>query len=403
MAPKPASPKKKPSPTKKKKLAVKADYGGVYFGEEAPATARIDEAEDDAEDDPLATYRAAAAAAAKAAERERKDEAQTKLFRKIFAAMDSDADGKVDMADVVERVAAGTAQLSHRAQARRPEGAVALQLPMVFTQNDWLKEMHRMASQMDAPTFEANVLGLFACFAPEEEAAPCPAPITLDAPPKRAPPADAPAVDRDALLRELFDAMDADRDGLIALNDFLTQAKTSEEATELRSLFHFLDTTFGGSNESLTFDVFKEGTLSRTPLGRMRDAAFASATRGMLADVQTALASKASAETRLTLLRELFTALDVRGEGTLDKSAFVAPAKSDAEAIELATTFADLDRAHGDAAADGRLTFRKFATGTTTLTPLGRMGDAAFSQAVGAMIVDAKAKHAQGDAPVGVS
>ena len=60
--------------------------------------------------------------------------------------MDADADGKVEMADVVEKVAAGTAQLSHRAQAARPEGAIALQLPMVFTLDQWLKEVRSTAS-----------------------------------------------------------------------------------------------------------------------------------------------------------------------------------------------------------------------------------------------------------------
>ena len=135
--------KKSPAKGKKKKPAVKADYGGVFFGKEEPATERSDEIDEEPEDDPLASYRAAAAAAKEAAAKERKEEAQVTLFKKIFKAMDADEDGKVEMADVVEKVAAGTAQLSHRAQAARPDadGAVALQLPMVFSLDEWLKEV----------------------------------------------------------------------------------------------------------------------------------------------------------------------------------------------------------------------------------------------------------------------
>lgn len=403
MAPKAASPKKK-SPAKKK-LAVKADYGGVYFGEKQDAP---DPAEDEPpEDDPLASYRAAAAAASKAAEKERKDEAQQKLFRKIFAAMDSDHDGKVEMADMVERVAAGTSQLSHRAQATRPQGSVALQLPMVFTLNEWLAEMKRMTTSMDEETFQANVLGLFACF----DDAPTDAPVVLGPVPgakSASAPAAAPSgssssgagpsLDRDGMLRELFATMDADADGVIDLTDFLMQARTSEESTELRGLFNFFDTNFGARDATLTFEAFAEGTLSRTPLGRMRDAAFASAIRGMLADVKTALAVKANATKRLGLLQELFTTLDVKKAGTIDLDAFVATAKNPAEADELRETFQGFDESLGGT-ADGVLTFRKFCTGTMTTTPLGRMKDEAFETTLTSMIADAKATTAAGKAP----
>ena len=50
------------------------------------------------------------------------------------------------------------------------------------------------------------------------------------------------------MLREIFATMDTDGDGLIDLNDFLTQAKSSEEANELRSLFHFFDSNFAAPN-----------------------------------------------------------------------------------------------------------------------------------------------------------
>ena len=241
--------KKVKSPSKGKKLAVKADYSGVFVGNEEPATARAGEEEDDGEayDDPMASYRAAAAAAKVAAIKEQKEEAQHALFKKIFKAMDSDTDGKVEMADMVEKVAAGTAQLSHRAAAARPAGSVALQLPMVFSESEWMKEMKRMSSQMDEATFEANVLGLFACFTAGDDDTPA-APITLGHPkastpsaaPSAAPhaaasseaaaapaaPAAAP-LDRPALLKELFDALDTQKSGSIDMEQFLAQVRAS--------------------------------------------------------------------------------------------------------------------------------------------------------------------------------
>ena len=271
------SPGKKHSPKKKKK-AVKADYGGVYFGAEEPDTSRG--GPDLEEDDPMASYRAAAAAAKAAIVKERKEDANIALYRKIFARMDGDGDGVVDMADVIEKVAAGTAQLSQRAQAARPEGAVALQLPMTFGLNEWVAEMKRMASKMDEATFEANVLGLFACF---NEADTSSIVMGGDGPITglQAPPGTKPVLDREPLLHELFNTMDADGDGLIDLNDFLSQARSSVEADELRSLFHFFDTTFGDRTRQLSFTAFAEGTLTRTPIGKLTDPAFASAIRGM--------------------------------------------------------------------------------------------------------------------------
>ena len=271
------SPGKKHSPKKKKK-AVKADYGGVYFGAEEPDTSLG--GPEPEEDDPMASYRAAAAAAKAAIVKERKEDANIALYRKIFARMDGDGDGVVDMADVIEKVAAGTAQLSQRAQAARPEGAVALQLPMTFGLNEWVAEMKRMASKMDEATFEANVLGLFACF---NEADTSSIVMGGDGPITglQAPPGTKPVLDREPLLHELFNTMDADGDGLIDLNDFLSQARSSVEADELRSLFHFFDTTFGDRTRQLSFTAFAEGTLTRTPIGKLTDPAFASAIRGM--------------------------------------------------------------------------------------------------------------------------
>ena len=84
--------------------------------------------------------------------------------------------------------------------------------------------------------------------------------------------------------------------GTINLDDFLTQARTSDEAEELTSLFHFFETTLGLQGEKcLTFDSFAEGTLANTPLGKLRVAAFQSAVRGMTADVKKARQVKAVA------------------------------------------------------------------------------------------------------------
>ena len=145
---------------------------------------------------------------------------------------------------------------------------------------------------MDEATFEANVLGLFACFNTPD--APSAAPVVLGQPkvpnPSAAAPSDAAAaptaapaapvdapIDRSALLKALFDALDTQKKGSIDVDEFLAQAKTSAEAEELRTLFHFFDSTLGAKSQQLTFEVFLKGTLEKTPLGRLRDAAFASA------------------------------------------------------------------------------------------------------------------------------
>ena len=383
MPPSPAkkSPKKKKSPVKK--LAVKADYGGIVFGKEEPPTSRAQEPEGE-DYDPLASYRAAAKAAAAAAVKEKKDEAQLALFKKIFMAMDTDGDGKVAMADMVEKVATGTQQLSHRAQASRPDGAVALQLPMVFTLDEWTKEMRRMAGQMDQPTFEANVMGLFECFQYGDEPVETAAASGADGTSTVTVENQAP-IDRKGLLLDLFNTMDDDGNGIIDVDDFLAQARTSEEANELRSLFHFFDSNFGAKDSQLTFEAFAEGTLTKTPVGQMRDATFASAVRGMTADVQRALAAKRSAKKKLGLLKDLFVMLDKDKNGVLDEAEFLAQAKSSAEAEELRSNFEQFDSVAGP--ADGKLTFRKFATGTMK-TPLGRLQDEAFEKTVSTMISD---------------
>ena len=69
----------------------------------------------------------------------------------------------------------------------------------------------------------------------------------------------------------------------------------------------------------------------------------------------------------------------------------------------MRATFAEFDNSCNGAdggGADGVLTFRKFATGTMTATPLGRMRDDAFERTVTSMIADAKAKSAAGPVEV---
>ena len=305
----PASPPSKPAAKgKKKKLnsptkkyGLKADYGGVYFGHGDHATSRLADgsgSEEVHEVDPLATYRAAAAAAKVAAVKEAKEDAQEALFRKLFVGMDTNGDGKVDLGEVMERVAASTAPLSQRATSSRREGAIALQLPTVFGYQAWMKEMKRVSKAMDEAAFEANVLAMFACF---DGAA--------------AEPAQPRTVVRPELLRQVFDAMDTDKDGRIDLDDFLLQegvqdgveeegAVEDELADELSTLFTFFAslngdgtprqaTCFDGKGY-LTFEQFANGTLTRTPLGRVRtDKMFESAVRGMMADIAKCLARRA--------------------------------------------------------------------------------------------------------------
>ena len=178
-SPKPATPKKSPK-KKATKLRVQAEGENVYFenGAQKPVAAGAE----DGASDPLAEYRAAAAIAAKAIqqEKERESERQAHLLA-VWDAMDrvstGQGAGRVDMADVVEAVAKGTAPLTERAATHRPSHAVALQLPPVFTKDDFMKEMARMSGLMDDATFHDNVLGLFACFS-----APAPAPAPASAP-----------------------------------------------------------------------------------------------------------------------------------------------------------------------------------------------------------------------------
>jgi Ca2+-binding EF-hand superfamily protein len=220
---------------------------------------------------------------------------------------------------------------------------------------------------MDEATLEANVLGLFACFNTPD--APSAAPVVLGQPkvpnPSAAAPSDAAAaptaahaapvdapIDRSALLKALFDALDTQKKGSIDVDEFLAQAKTAAEAEELRTLFHFFDSTLGAKSQQLTFEVFLKGTLEKTPLGRLRDAAFASAIRGMHTDVQKLL----SAKRRLGLLQELFSTLDVESKGTVDMDGFVAQARTSDQAEELKADFAAFD---ATGVADGQLTFRK--------------------------------------------
>lgn len=383
------SPKKKSSGGGKKKL-VKSDYSGISFTKPDPNGEDAAGADDPVpEDDPLATYRIAAAAAKEAAIKEREEEAQQALFRKIFAAMDTDGDGKVELAAMVEAVAAGTAPLSHRAQSTaRPSGAVALQLPMVFSMEQWIKEMGRMSKEMDKPTFEQNVLGLFDCF--KNVAATIADPGAPGAGGQSA----EPPLDRTAMLRELFNTMDINSDGLIGVEDFLKQARSSDEASALKALFEFFDTTFGKGDQQLSFEAFSEGTLTKTPLGRVSDSNFASAVRGMQADVNRALELKASADKRLILLEKLFVALDTRSDGVVDMDEFISQAKSKAEEEELKVNFEAFDKASG--APDGLLTFRKFAAGTMQHTPLGKMKDERFEKVMTGMIADANAKSSDG-------
>lgn len=140
-SPNKTSPKKK----SKKKVAVKASYGGISFDKHASADASGTNDEVKEEEDPLASYRVAAAAATKALEKEHKEHAQLKLFTKIFATMDRDGDGTVELAEMIEAVASSTAPLSNRSSVQgRPTGAISLQLPMLFTLDMWVQEMRRV-------------------------------------------------------------------------------------------------------------------------------------------------------------------------------------------------------------------------------------------------------------------
>ena len=88
-------------------------------------------------------------------------------------------------------------------------------------------------------------------------------------------------------------------------------------------------------------------------------------------------------------------------QGAVDLPQFLAQARTPAEAEELQTTFEDFDKIEGG--PDGRLTFRKFATGTLMQTPLGKMRDETFEQTVGTMISDVRGKMRPKEPPAEVS
>ena len=161
---------------KKPKLALKTseDNASIEFGEQPAADAAPHEEENStanapAPDDPLAEFRRASSAAAKALKQEK--EKHTEIERHLLCVFDemeqastSVGPGSVLLNDVLDAVSRGTAPLTARATTQRPSKAVRLRLPPVFNRDEFLFEMRRVASLMDDATFEANVLGLFACF-----------------------------------------------------------------------------------------------------------------------------------------------------------------------------------------------------------------------------------------------
>jgi len=384
-------PSSKSSPKKrKKKVAVNASYGGISFDKHAPAEAS------EGDDDPLAAYRTAAAAAAKALEKEVEEEAKLAFFTQIFEAMDINGDGKVELAEMIEAVAANTSPLSHRVSSEgRPTGAINLQLPMSFTLDHWTKEMRRMQTEMDAATFEVNAMGLLDCFKSTSISAGTAGAGGLDRI------TESPAVDRMLLLNELFATMDDDSDGLISVDTLLKQARGSTNA-QRSDLFDFLASTFvGSSGKQLSRDEFAQATLIRTPLGRLRGGVFASAVRALKADVQRISSIRvamqlahgdAAADKRLGLLNTLFNAMDADQTGVVTMSNFVAQAKTSIEAEELKADFQSFDQV-GSEQPDGMLTFRKFVAGTLE-TPLGRLHDEAFERAVTDIIENLAAPQA---------
>jgi len=369
---------------------VNASYGGISFDKHAPAEAS------EGDDDPLAAYRTAAAAAAKALEKEVEEEAKLALFTQIFEAMDINGDGKVELAEMIEAVAANTSPLSHRVSSEgRPTGAINLQLPMSFTLDHWTKEMRRMQTEMDAATFEVNAMGLLDCFKSTSISAGTAGAGGLDRI------TESPAVDRMLLLNELFATMDDDSDGLISVDTLLKQARGSTNA-QRSDLFDFLASTFVGSEgKQLSRDEFAQATLIRTPLGRLRGGVFASAVRALKADVQRISSIRvamqlahgdAAADKRLGLLNTLFNAMDADQTGVVTMSNFVAQAKTSIEAEELKADFQSFDQV-GSEQPDGMLTFRKFVAGALE-TPLGRLHDEAFERAVTDIIENLAAPQA---------
>ena len=403
-AKKPAAKKKKAkSPTKK---AVKADYGGVYFGAEEPTTSREQEDEEqpeELEDDPMATYRAAAAAAKEAAAKEAKEDARDALYKKLFHGMDIDGDGKVDMGEVIERIAAASAPLSHRAQSSRPEGSVALQLPMVFGYKEWIKEMKRVSKLMDHATFESNVLAMFECFdgAAAEPAQPKP-------------------VSRTELLTQVFAAMDVDGNGLVDEAEFLRTAKTPEEAEALPALFAHLNASPDGR---MTLEEWVQGMNDVRPDdGRPEtDAAFGREMRMILQTLDDTKAKETAAKSvarmqsdaggrlmRKKALKQVFDAMDTDNDGRIDLNDFLMQntgingAADDEATNELTTLFQFFGSFDGDgtpresSSGKGFLTFEQFAHGTLTRTPLGRVRtDKMFESAVRGMMADIASTQAR--------
>ena len=178
-------PKPAPKRTKKPpKLALNTsdDRQSIEFGEQPAPSAREphdaddvenaaeNEADEEAGYDPLAEFRRASSAAAKAVKEEKIKHTEIErhllcVFDEMDQASTAAGPGRVALADVLEAVARGTQPLTHRAQTvKRPAKAVRLQLPPVFTRDQFLFEMDRVRKLMDEATFEANVLGLFACF-----------------------------------------------------------------------------------------------------------------------------------------------------------------------------------------------------------------------------------------------
>ena len=179
----PPSPKR-PAPKRTKKqpklaLNTSDDQQAIEFGEQ-PSQQEEEDVEnaveneaspdEDAGFDPLAEFRRASSAAAKAVKEEKLKHTEIErhllcVFDEMEEASTAAGPGRVALADVLEAVARGTQPLTLRANTqRRPSKAVRLQLPPVFNRDQFLFEMDRVRKLMDETTFEANVLGLFACF-----------------------------------------------------------------------------------------------------------------------------------------------------------------------------------------------------------------------------------------------
>ena len=92
------------------------------------------------------------------------------------------------------------------------------------------------------------------------------------------------------LLQELFDALDVNKQGVVTVEGFVAQAKSSEQAEELKVDFAAFDQAVGAdqADGQLTFRKFVTGTM-KTPLGRLQDAQFESAVSGMITDAKAKL------------------------------------------------------------------------------------------------------------------